>query len=56
MLNFNSSKAAEQRLKCALEQFYLAEFEGMKDEMRRNGTLTEEKLEEHASTHFRTAY
>ena len=27
MLNFNSTEAAEQRLKAALEQFYLSEFE-----------------------------
>lgn len=31
MLNFNRTEAAEQRLKCALEQFYLAEFERMKE-------------------------
>ena len=31
MLNFNRTEATEQRLKCALEQFYLAEFERMKE-------------------------
>ena len=56
MLNFNRSEMAEQRLKKALEQFYLNEFEQMKAEMRSSGGLTEEKIAEGASRHFRTQY
>ena len=48
ILNFNTTPSAEERLKKALQQFYLAEFERMKDELWENGTLTEEKIEEHA--------
>lgn len=56
MLNFNRSEEAAKRLKIALEQFYMAEFNSMKAAMRQNGTLTEDILEESASKHFRTAY
>lgn len=56
MLNFNRSEEAAERLKVALEQFYLAEFERMKSEMRYSGSLTEEIVEESARKHFRTAY
>ena len=56
MLNFNRTEAAEQRLKAALEQFYLSEFERMKDEMRDSGALTEDIIAEGTSKHFRTAY
>lgn len=56
MLNFNRTEAAEQRLKLALEQFYLSEFERMKEEMRNSGTLTEEIISESAAKHFRTSY
>lgn len=56
MLNFNRSEEAAKRLKIALEQFYMAEFNSMKTAMRQNGTLTEDILEESASKHFRTAY
>jgi hypothetical protein len=56
MLNFNRSEAAEQRLKYALEHFYLAEFERAKEEMRDSGILTEEIIAESASKHFRTPY
>jgi len=56
MLNFNNTKAAELRLKKALEQFYLSEFESMKASMFANGELTEEAIERGASTHFRTPY
>ena len=56
MLNFNRTKEAEQRLKAALEQFYLSEFERMKKEMRDSGALTEEILAESANKHFRTSY
>lgn len=56
MLNFNSSEEAELRLKKALEQFYLNEFENMKATMFANGELTEEKVAQGAATHFRTAY
>ena len=48
ILNFNTTPSSEERLKKALQQFYLAEFERMKDELWENGTLTEEKIEEHA--------
>ena len=40
MLNFNRTEAAEQRLKCALEQFYLAEFERMKEAELSWGAIT----------------
>ena len=56
MLNFNNSEAAELRLKKALEQFYLSEFEAVKATMFANGELTEEQIEQSASTHFRTPY
>ena len=56
MLNFNNTKAAELRLKRALEQFYLSEFENMKASMFASGELTEEQIEKGASTHFRTPY
>ena len=56
MLNFNNSEAAEQRLKRALEQFYLSEFENMKAAMFASGELTEELIEKGAATHFRTPY
>ena len=56
MLNFNQSEAAEHRLKKALEQFYLNEFENMKADMFASGELTEEKIESGAAKHFRTAY
>lgn len=54
ILNFNTTPSSEERLKRALQQFYLAEFERMKDELWGNGTLTEEKLEEHAHNFCRT--
>ena len=56
MLNFNNTEAAELRLKKALEQFYLSEFEGMKASMFASGELTEEQIVKGASTHFRTPY
>ena len=56
MLNFNRSEMAEQRLKKALEQFYLNELEQMKAEMRQSGELTEQKISEGAQRHFRTPY
>lgn len=56
MLNFNNTEEAQQRLKTALEQFYLTEFERVKAEMFKSGALTEELIEEGAKTHFRTAY
>ena len=56
MLNFNNTEAAEKRLKKALEQFYLSEFEAMKATMFANGELTEEQIELGAATHFRTPY
>ena len=56
MLNFNTSEEAELRLKKALEQFYLSEFETMKAAMFANGELTEEQVAEGAAKHFRTAY
>lgn len=56
MLNFNDTEAAEQRLKKALEQFYISEFETAKETMFANGQLTEEMISKGASTHFRTAY
>ena len=56
MLNFNNTEAAELRLKKALEQFYLSEFENMKATMFANGELTEELIEQGAATHFRTPY
>ena len=56
MLNFNSSEAAGQRLKKALELFYASEFESAKAQMFANGELTEEQISEGAAKHFRTAY
>lgn len=56
MLNFNTTQEAAQRLKLALESFYLSEFERMKEQMFLNGELTEEKIEAAAATHFRTPY
>ena len=56
MLNFNNTEAAGQRLKRALEQFYLSEFEGLKASMFASGELTEEMISEGASKHFRTPY
>lgn len=56
MLNFNTTEAAEQRLKRALLQFYLSEFESQKESMFAAGDLTEDKIAEGASRHFRTAY
>ena len=56
MLNFNNTEEAEKRLKRALEQFYLSEFETMKAAMFTNGELTEEQVEHGAATHFRTPY
>ena len=56
MLNFNRSEAAEQRLKKALENFYLSEFERTKEAMFENGELSEEMISKGAATHFRTAY
>ena len=46
MLNFNSTKEAEQRLKIALEQFYLSEFNQMKDQLFASGDLTEAAIAE----------
>ena len=56
MLNFNTSEDAELRLKQALEQFYLTEFEQTKKQMFASGELTEEQISKGAATHFRTAY
>ncbi|MCQ2313306.1 MAG: hypothetical protein MJZ84_07670 [Paludibacteraceae bacterium] len=56
MLNFNSTEAAEQRLKLALEQFYLSEFNQMKEQLFASGELTETVIAEGAARHFRTAY
>jgi hypothetical protein len=56
MLNFNRTEEAEQRLKAALEQFYLSEFEKTKAAMFDSGELTEELIAEGAAKHFRTAY
>ena len=56
MLNFNRTEAAEQRLKAALEAFYLSEFERTKEAMFADGELTEEMISKGAATHFRTAY
>ena len=56
MLNFNNSESAVQRLKKALEQFYVSEFEAMKAQMFASGELTEEQIEEGAAKHFRTPY
>ena len=56
MLNFNASEEAELRLKKALEQFYLSEFEAMKAVMYASGELSEDKIAEGAAAHFRTAY
>ena len=56
MLNFNTTKDAELRLKKALEAFYVAEFERTKAQMFADGELTEEQIAEGAATHFRTAY
>lgn len=56
MLNFNNSEDAQKRLKQALYQFYLAEFERTKAEMFESGELTEEIIETSANRHFRTAY
>ena len=54
MLNFNSSDSAVLRLKKALEQFYVTEFENMKAAMFARGELTEEQIEQGAAKHFRT--
>ena len=56
MLNFNNTKAAELRLKRALEQFYLSEFEATKAAMFAKGELTEDLIAEGAAKHFRTPY
>ena len=56
MLNFNNTEAAELRLKKALTEFYLAEFERTKAEMFASGELTEEQIERGAASHFRTPY
>lgn len=56
MLNFNNTEAAELRLKKALEQFYLSEFEQTKANMFASGELTEELIERGAAKHFRTPY
>lgn len=56
MLNFNSTEAAGQRLKKALEMFYVSEFERTKAQMFADGDLTEEQIAEGAAKHFRTAY
>ena len=56
MLNFNNTEAAELRLKKALEQFYLSEFEATKAAMFASGELTEELVAEGAAKHFRTPY
>lgn len=56
MLNFNSTKEAEQRLKMALEQFYLTEFNQMKEQLFASGEITEDAITEGAARHFRTAY
>ena len=56
MLNFNNSESAVQRLKKALEQFYVSEFEALKAQMFASGELTEEQIEEGAAKHFRTPY
>ena len=56
MLNFNNTEAAELRLKRALEQFYLSEFEQTKASMFASGELTEELIERGAAKHFRTPY
>ena len=56
MLNFNSTKEAEQRLKLALEQFYLTEFNQMKEQLFASGEITEAAITEGAARHFRTAY
>lgn len=56
MLNFNSTKEAEQRLKMALKQFYLTEFNQMKEQLFASGEITEDAITEGAARHFRTAY
>lgn len=56
MLNFNTTPEAAQRLKSALESFYLTEFEQMKEQMFLSGELTEDKIEDAAAKHFRTPY
>ena len=56
MLNFNRTQAAEKRLKRALEQFDVSEFESAKASMFASGELSEEKIEQGAKTHFRTKY
>ncbi|MCQ2348688.1 MAG: hypothetical protein MJZ65_05830 [Paludibacteraceae bacterium] len=56
MLNFNTSKAAEQRLQKALFQFYLSEFEQTKKQMFAQGELTEQAIADGAAKHFRTKY
>ena len=56
LLNFNNSEAAEKRLKKALEQFYVTEFENMKAAMFASGELTEEQIAKGAAKHFRTPY
>ena len=56
MLNFNSTAEAEQRLRVALEQFYLSEFNQMKEQLFASGKLSEDSIAEGAARHFRTAY
>ena len=56
MLNFNNTEAAELRLKKALEQFYLSEFETTKAAMFASGELTEDLIAKGAAKHFRTPY
>ena len=56
MLNFNNTEAAELRLKKALEQFYLSEFEATKAAMFASGELTENLIAAGAAKHFRTPY
>ena len=51
-----TDKEDEQRLKKALEQFYLSEFENTKAALFASGELTEEMISQGAATHFRTAY
>jgi len=56
MLNFNDSEEAQLRLKKALYEFYLSEFERTKDELFESGALSEEIIEYGAKKHFRTPY
>lgn len=56
MLNFNTSEESQQRLKKALESFYLSEFELAKETMFSTGQLTEQMIEEASKQHFRTPY